>query len=324
MKTTPRTTGPAPRHRLATAALQLIALGYYLGLPAVQAANVTLSTASGSAFTTSAGASLPTGALVRIGSFSLTDAALASTTDYSQLNAAFKPLGEGIANAGTAAQLNGSGSQLIVNSYPAAGDVYGSIQNVRASYMAQGTQLYIWAFNASSPAAATQWGIFKSSTWQVPADLAAITLTTGGAVSAIQGSTASGQLRLATPAATLGNWTFQNFPAGAAASVTAYNADPDGDGISNLAEYAWKLSPTARSSTRASLATGAAAATFTFKAPRNLPSVAVTAECSSDLKTWSLATSSITASDEDFDTRTCTAAAGTGSCFWRVRFTSVP
>ena len=113
--------------------------------------------------------------------------------------------------------------------------------------------------------------------------------------------------------------------ANAAAATIDYNADPDGDGIQNIAEYAWQLNPNARDGTRTTLTgeTTGNSVTFTFKTPRNLPDVQVTAECSPDLHTWSAATSTVTATDADFDTRTCTSSPGAGRCFWRVRFSNV-
>ena len=288
------------------------------------AGSVTLSSATGSAFTTSAGAALPAGAIARVGSFSLSDAALASTSDYAKLNAAFKPLAEAAAASGTITQANGLGTQLRVNGFPSAGHVFGTITGISSRYVATGTQLYVWVFDAGDARTSSQWGIFKSSTWQAPPELGAQTLSTTDAIVALQGSVTTGQLRLAAPASTFGNWSMKHFAANASASVTAFNADPDGDGLHNLAEYAWQLDPTTRSTGRTTLASGSSgAATFTFKTPKHLPDVAVTAECSSDLTTWGTASSSITASDEDFDTRTCTSAPG-AHYFWRVRFSAMP
>ncbi len=288
------------------------------------AGSVTLSTATGSRFTTSAGAALPAGAIARIGSFNLSDAALASTSDYALLNAAFKPLAEGFASSGTTSQTNGAGTHLCVNGFPSTGHIFGTVSGISSSYLATGTQLYVWVFDASTASSASQWGIFKASTWQVPPELGAQTLATSGTVTALQGSIASGQLRLATPVSTFGNWDMKHFAGNAPASVTAFDADPDNDGLHNLAEYAWQLNPSTRSTGRTTLVSGVGGATFTFKTPKHLPDVAVTAECSSDLQTWSTATSSITASDEDFDTRTSTVAPGDARCFWRVRFSAVP
>lgn len=292
------------------------------------AGSVTLTSAGGRQFTNQTGAVLPTGATIRVGTFNLPlatrDATLRATSDYAQLAAWFKPLGESIAGAGTITQANGAGSQLHTNAYPNAGDVFGTIGNVGSSYMAPGTQLYVWVFDTTNPRDSSQWGIFTASEWVVPPTLGGQALSTKVTVDAIQGTTTNDQLRLATPASTYGNWTMKHFPANAAPASLAFDADPDGDGIHNIAEYAWQLNPNARDDSRTSL-TGQteSGATFTFKTPRNLPDVAVTAECSPDLHTWTPAVSTVTDSDADFDTRTCTAEPGTGRWFWRVRFSSV-
>jgi hypothetical protein len=139
-------------------------------------------------------------------------------------------------------------------------------------------------------------------------------------VQAVQGGSTATQLRLGAPANTYGNWTWQAYSLGAAVAATSRTADPDGDGLANLAEYAWKLNPAARDGAQTAVAAnGDASVSFTFKAPKNAPDVTVIAECSSDLKTWFPAPSSIIASDADFDTRVSTAAPGQ-RCFWRVRF----
>ena len=222
-------------------------------------------------------------------------------------------------------QANGAGSQLRTNGFPAAGNVFGTISNIGGGYMVPGTQLYVWVFDTASPYDSSQWGIFTAASWVVPPVLGAQALSTSVAVNAVQGSATAGQLRLAAPAQTFGNWRMKHFSADATAPTIGYNADPDGDGIQNIAEYAWQLDPNVRDSTRTTLSgeTAGGTATFTFKSPRTLSDVLVTAECSPDLSTWSAATSTVTASDVDFDTRTCTTPSDAGRFFWRVRFSSV-
>ncbi len=122
-----------------------------------------------------------------------------------------------IANAGTVKQANGVGSQLRTNGFPAAGNVFGTISNVSASYMAPGTQLYVWVFDTANPYDSSQWGIFTAGSWVVPPALGAQALSTSIEVTAVQGSEAEGQLRLGTPALTFGNWRMKNFPANASA-----------------------------------------------------------------------------------------------------------
>lgn len=289
---------------------------------------VTLTSAGGRQFRHKDGSMLPAGALIRVGTFNLPpatrDQTLRSTSDYGQLAAWFKPLGESVAGAGAIAQTNGSPGQLCSNDYPSQGHVFGTIANITSSYMSPGTKLYVWVFDAENPRDSSQWGIFTATDWVVPPALGAMALSTKVTVEAIQGETTADQVRLGTPAPTFGNWTMKHFPANASGSTIAFNADPDGDGIHNLAEYAWQLNPNTRDDMRTTLqgvTTGGA--TFTFKSPRNLSDVAVTAECSPDLVTWSPATSTVTATDADFDTHTCTAAPGAGRCFWRVRFAAV-
>ncbi|MBK8092500.1 MAG: hypothetical protein IPK32_11115 [Verrucomicrobiaceae bacterium] len=50
-------------------------------------------------------------------------------------------------------------------------------------------------------------------------------------------------------------------------------ADPDGDGVQNIAEYAWRLNPAARSDPRTELLaqTGGGTVTFRFKRPKICP-----------------------------------------------------
>lgn len=301
-----------------------------LGISQADAGTVTLSSVGGRPFASATGVVLPSGVAIRVGTFNLPaptrDQTLSTTADYAQLKAWFKPLGEGVSGAGSVAQANGSGTRLRANGYPAAGQVFGTIQNVSASYLTPGTQLYVWVFDTANPYDASQWGIFSAAGWVAPPALGAQALSTAAEVQAIQGSVVDGQLRLGTPASTFGNWVMRHFAENAAPGTTGYNADPDGDGIHNIAEYAWKLNPNARESTRTALTgeNSGGSVTFTFKTPRNLADVVVTAECSSDLQAWTPATSTVTATDADFDTHTCNVPAGTGPCFWRVRFATAP
>lgn len=289
---------------------------------------VTLTTVGGSPFCLQSGTSLPPGVAIRVGTFNLPpatrDATLRATSDYATLVSWFKPLGESISGAGTVAQANSAGTQLRANAFPAAGEVFGTINNIGASYMAPGTKIYVWVFDTANPYDATQWGIFSAASWVVPPALGGQALSTKTTVDALQGAAESGQLRLGTPAPTFGNWAMKQFPQNTPAATTAWNADPDGDGMQNIAEYAWKLNATARDNMRTSL-TGetSGSATFTFKSPRDLPDISVTAECSPDLRTWTPAASTVSSSDADFDTRTCATPAGAGRYFWRVRFSSV-
>lgn len=294
----------------------------------VQAGTITLSSVGGSRFATKSGSLLPAGCAVRLGTFELPaatrDAVLNSQGDYAWLKSVFKPLAEGLIGAGSASQAAGAGSVLRANGFPAAGDIFGSIAGIDASYLPPDTPLYVWVFNHSNPDQATQWGLFTAAEWTAPPALGNRTLSTTSAVQVLQGTTNAGQLRLIDVPSTYGNWTWQNYSLSAPANVTQASADPDGDGVANLAEYAWKLNPAARSEPRTELTSPTGGAfTFRFKRPRNLPGVTLIAECSTDLKTWQLASAAVTASDADFDTLESTASTAT-TCFWRVRFEPVP
>lgn len=296
---------------------------------ALQAGTITLSSVGGAKFTTKNGTALPAGCAVRLGTFSLPDetrdAVLNSQGDYAWLKSVFSPLAEGFVGAGAADQADGAGTVLRANGFPAAGDLFGSITNISAAYLPPGTRLYVWVFNHADPDQATQWGLYTAPEWTAPPELGNRTLNTGASVSTLQGSTATGQLRLIDVPATYGNWAWQNYSINAPASVTNNLADPDGDGVQNIAEYAWRLNPAARSDPRTELLaqTGGGTVTFRFKRPKNLPGVTVVAECSADLKTWQPAAAAVTATDADFDTLESTASSAT-PCFWRVRFDTAP
>ena len=310
--------------------LPQLALALALAASAI-AGNVTLSSAGGRSFVGENGALLASGALVRIGTFDLPaatrDATLRATSDYATLNGWFRPLGESTAATGTVAQANNTTSNLRINAYPAAGHAFGTISDIASSYIAPGTKLYLWVFDAATARESSQWGIFCAGDWQAPPTLGARSLSTRSAtLEALQGTATAESLKLKRPAETFGNWRLRSFPADAAPEALAFSADGDGDGIHNLAEYAWKLNPQHFDQNRAALLKEAAAAdsTFTFKTPVGLADVQVTAECSPNLRDWTTAESTVTATDADFETRTAVSPSGTQRCFWRVRFTSLP
>ena len=289
------------------------------------AGTLVLTSSGGKRFASSSGSSLPVGTAVRLGTFNLPDATrdqtLRGTKDYAQLKALFKPLAEGVIGAGSTAQSAGNGTVLRSNDYPAAGEIFGIISDISASYLPAGTRLYVWVFDSANPDNCSQWGIYTSADWVAPQAFGTQTLSTAASVDVIYGSSTAGQLQLAKPASTYGNWSWKNFTLAAPASMTAQTADPDNDGIANLAEYAWKLNPAAQDKPRTTLTAGVTTgATFSFQAPRNLPDVSVSAEWSTDLVHWSPAPASLTSSDSEFDTYTSSAGAG-DRCFWRVRFT---
>ena len=297
-----------------------------LAVPTAQAGTVTLTSAGGRQFTDSKGKALTAGCTIRVGTFNLPEATrdqtLSTTTDLNQLKSWFKPLAEGATGSGTAQQVAGSGNLLRTNDFPAAGEVFGTVSEINAAYMATGTKLYVWVFDASDMQQATQSGIFTASTWTAPPALGTTAISTSASVQAIQGETLTSQLRLAPVAASYSNWTWKKFGPGATGAGVGFSSDTDGDGLQNLAEYAWGLNPASRDTSPASLAANGSGATFTFKNPRALPDVEVIAECSADLKTWDPAPSTVIASDASYETRQCVAPAGS-RCFYRVRFQSV-
>ena len=299
-----------------------------LTVSAVQAGTVTLTSVGERQFTDASGNALPAGSTIRVGTFDLPEATrdqtLSTTTDLNQLKAWFKPLAEGIAGAGNAQQLAGSGNVLRANDFPASGEVFGTVSEINAAYIPTGTKLYVWVFDAPNIQQATQNGIFTAGTWTAPPSLGSTAISTGGAIQALQGEVLTEQLRLAPVTASYSNWSWKKFGPGATGASVGFSADSDGDGLANLAEYAWGLNPSSREASQASLAGPAngTGATFTFKNPKALPDVAVIAECSPDLKTWSPASSTVVATDGDYETRRAVAPS-TGRCFFRVRFQSV-
>ena len=310
---------------MTTRSLIIGALCCCLGSASVMAGGVTLSSVGGSQFALKDGAELPQGVAVRIGTFVLPadtrDQTLATTTDYITLKSWFLPLAEGGAESGTISQVGALGNILRSNGFPTAGDIFGAISNVSTSYMAPGTQLYVWVFNHSNPELATQWGIFTAANWLMPELLGTQILSTSASVQTLHGSMGTNQILLRDIPVSYGNWIWKNYSSDALPQVAAANADPDGDGIANIAEYAWILHSQAPDTTRAEIANLEGSLSFTFKRPRNLPDVTVTAECSPDLLDWNPAVSTVIASDTDFDTLQSVAAPGE-KCFWRVRFTA--
>ena len=311
-----------------SALIFLSALG--LGASAALGGGVTLTTVGGKTFNKKNGQQVAAGALIRIGTFNLPaatrDATLRATSDYSTLKSWFRPLGESIQGAGTPAQAGVTGSRLRANAFPNAGDVFGIIEDVQVSYMAPGSKLYVWVFDAAAPETSSEWGIFTAAHWIAPQKLGVSALATSGGVEVVQGEEIAGQLRLKVPTSTYGNWAMKKFATENPPAESLFNADPDKDGLHNLAEYAWQLDPNSRNGSLAHLtAMGNASGrpTFEFKAPRALPDVQVIAECSPDLINWSPTTSVITSSDDQFDTHATTSPSGATHLFWRVRFQSV-
>ena len=96
--------------------------------------------------------------------------------------------------------------------------------------------------------------------------------------------TAAGTLTITGQSA--GGWRTQHFSAGQiTAGLAADDADPDGDGLKNLIEYALGMDPLSR--TPALLPTrDANGLTLIFTRPKDLPDVTYTAESTDTLSTW--------------------------------------
>jgi len=158
--------------------------------------SISMSSNGGPMFATSTGDLLNFGSTIRIGTFNTTGGNLAilqNSNDYAVVNALFMPLGENIALAGTVSQANNSGSMLTINDFFGTGNVLGQIANIEASYLAAGTQLFAWVFDATLPQNATQWGIYSSSSgWSFPNGLGSETLASFEIDTVVRGATTGG------------------------------------------------------------------------------------------------------------------------------------
>lgn len=309
--------------------MRLIAFFLLLLSASANAGSVVFGTTGGRALQRADGSALPAGCTLFIGSFNLPassrDATLAATRDYATLKSWFTPLADGTAGSGTTAQPGVLGAGLLTNDYPVAGASFAMITQISASTLPPGTPLYLWVFDAATPEAARQWGIYAADSWTGPPAFGVSALNTGAdsGVRSIQGSISTAAFRLASIPASFSNWSWQSFGLNAAASQAGGSADPDNDGIPNLGEYAWGLSAQSKDlppSPQWDSSSGMMVLRYLH--PRLLPDVSVTAEISSDLTTWIQATGTVTTTTAGYDTLTVPAGNGT-RCFWRVRFNLV-
>ena len=296
------------------------------------ASTVTLTTAGGRPVKSFSGNPLPKGSLVRVGTFKLPaatrDATLASTKNFQQLAAWFAPLAEGVAGAGMTLQPGVKDSALRTNDYPSSGDVFATVKDISSGYVASDTPLYVWVFNAPTINEATEWGLFSAGSWKMPPRLGSQSLSTSGTVQALRGSVTETALVLEAVSPTFQAWANRVFPVSIPSALQLASADADGDGINNLAEYAWGSNPLAKTAARSRFippTVAADAAKFSFEVPTHLSDVTVIAEQSTDLKVWTPATTVVTATAGLYETHTVTSTPGVNR-FWRVniREVSVP
>jgi hypothetical protein len=296
------------------------------------AGTVTLTTAGGRSVLSSSGNPVSKGSLVRIGTFKLPAATLegtlASTKNLQQLSAWFAPLAEGIAGAGTTQQPSVKDIALRTNDYPAIGGIFATVKDISSGYLATGTPLYVWVFNAPTVSGASEWGLYSAATWKMSPSLGSQSLSTSSAVQALRGSVTETALVLEAVPPTFQSWANRVFPVSIPSALQLASADADGDGINNLAEYAWGSNPLAKTAARTRFLSPTAVgdtAKFSFEVPTHLSDVTVVAEQSSDLKVWTPAPTVVTATAGVYETHTVTSTPGVNR-FWRVsiREVSVP
>jgi hypothetical protein len=172
--------------------------------------SITVNSNGGPCYTTSAGALLDPGDIIRVGYFDLSNPTVVNTlqtsNSYTVVNALFTPLAESKANGGTIFQNDANsnpvspGGDILINNSFSPGHVFGGIQNIDSTYFSTGTQLSVWVFNSATPTSATEWGIFSASSgWNFPAANGSETLSSAEVNTYERGylDVANGQLRLA-------------------------------------------------------------------------------------------------------------------------------
>ncbi|MGJ8725444.1 MAG: hypothetical protein ACSHYB_12875 [Roseibacillus sp.] len=122
------------------------------------------------------------------------------SNDFSEIDALFTPLAEGILNAGTVNQSPTSGDQLVINDFSNPGDIFGNITDTDGSYLAAGSALFLWVFNSEIMGDATEWAIVGStdSSWMMPEEEGSTTLTPQDVDTILRGSGAGPNILLET------------------------------------------------------------------------------------------------------------------------------
>jgi hypothetical protein len=91
------------------------------------------------------------------------------------------------------------------------------------------------------------------------------------------------------------DWVATSFPAASAAAVTGPALDPDGDGLTNWAEFAFVTQPLVADASTVQVVPGPAnAVTFTYRIRADVSAVAAVVTVSNDLVSWSPAGQSLT------------------------------
>lgn len=142
------------KNALVVSAITLITLATSTDA-AISVAGINLG-GSGRILADAAGTPLPAGSLVRVGFFNdpVADIAVISGTDFSSIDQLFKSLGEGVVNSGTVTE-----GALAVT---ASGRFSFTVSGAEQSYLPPDKLMFLWVFNASSAASATQWALFTN------------------------------------------------------------------------------------------------------------------------------------------------------------------
>jgi len=158
-----------------------LALGVTQALAVSASAFTVILSATGTGQIMSASSTpLDFGDAVRVGHIAEGDLSeFSSSNDFSALDALFVPLAESIADRGTLTPSPNPGSPAVDGGLPFVndagmpsvdGDIGHTITGVDIGFgSGSGTQLYLWVFNASDPANATEWGIFTGPLFATPA-----------------------------------------------------------------------------------------------------------------------------------------------------------